>query len=94
MDFWNPPLFVVWLFLSLDTAITLPLARFMIKNRRRTSAETQNALQRPRDGRDQVNSGCGLVTATMSSTRNSTKSDTGPVFCLITPGNHFSSQWR
>ena len=31
-------------FLSPDAAISLPLARFMIENRRRTSAETQKRL--------------------------------------------------
>ena len=32
----------------------------MIENRRRTSAETQKRLERLRDGRGQVNSGCGF----------------------------------
>ena len=60
MDLLEPPSLRSQAFLSLDAAISLPLARFMIENRRRTSAETQKRLELLRDGRGQVNSGCGF----------------------------------
>ena len=44
MDLLEPPSLRSQAFLSLDAAISLPLARFMIENRRRTSAETQKRL--------------------------------------------------
>ena len=46
--------------LALDAAISLLSARFMIENRRRTSAKTQKRLGATRDGRGQVNSGRGF----------------------------------
>ena len=44
VDLLEPPSLRSQAFLSLDAAISLPLARFMIENRRRTSAETQKRL--------------------------------------------------
>ena len=44
MDLLEPPSLRSQAFFPLDAAISLPLERFMIENRRRTSAETQKRL--------------------------------------------------